>query len=260
MAHRPHAVLRLGHMPTPRPAVPSRRPRGIDESGTRACALRTIRRTPGKCVSNNGAADNHAAEQRQFLVAQDAGSTFGLDTELTADETYRLHIAVQHASRREVLMPFHRRAAELFVETMSAQERRGSGDVFDRASPRYVVWEEGMQPPNPLGQQEDWVDDLWFREERDGDAAAQVTTAAGEGDEPTTAHMYGEQAGDLGELLESDSEDAVVDGGQAEHESAQPTGLGSSAGEPIEIDEGEDGERVERGIPRDRRWENPRHW
>ncbi len=117
-----------------------------------------------------------------------------------------------------------------------------------------------MQPPNPLGQQEDWVDDLWFREERDGDAAAQVTTAAGEGDEPTTAHVYGEQAGISASLLESDSEDAVVDGGQAEHESAQPTGLGSSAGEPIEIDEGEDGERVERGIPRDRRWENPRHW
>ncbi len=80
-------------------------------------------------------------------------------------------------------------------------------------------------------------------EERDAEAA-QAAIAAGEGDEPTTAHVFGEQAGDLGELLESDSEDAVVDGEQAEHESAQPTRLGSSAGEPIEIDESEDGERV----------------
>ncbi len=71
-----------------------------------------------------------------------------------------------------------RPAAELFVEAMSAQERRGNGDVWDPASPRYVVWEEGRQPRNPLGQREGWVNTLWFREEEGVEEALAELAAA----------------------------------------------------------------------------------
>ncbi len=124
-------------------------------------------------------------------------------------------------------------------------------------SPRYVIWEEGRQPRNPLGQCESWVNDLWFREERDTkadavQAAAQAAISAGgrrwgNGLDMRTVH----NPAILGRSSNQIQKTRVVD-------QEQTTGPGSSAGEAIDIDAGD--ERVERGVPSDWGWQNLPRW
>lgn len=189
------------------------------------------------------------------MLAQDLGATFGLDTSLDAYELYHLHVAVLHASRRVVLAPYHDMAVRLYVEAQSAHERRGTGDPYDPASPRYVVWGEDNRPRNPLGQYEAWVDELRFAEE-DAGAAYGHLEGVPEG------NVYGAQEGDLGPVDDQGGAQNQGAGGALADEDDGGAGdaeAGSSAAQAIPVeDSDEEEERVERGVPRDSRGTEPR--
>ncbi|KJA18649.1 hypothetical protein HYPSUDRAFT_919509 [Hypholoma sublateritium FD-334 SS-4] len=195
-----------------------------------------------------------------FVLAQDLGATFGLDTSLDAYELYHLHVAVLHASRRQILAPYHDMAVQLYIETQSPNERRGTGDPYDPASPRYVIWSEANRPRNPLGQHEAWVDELRFSEE---DAGAVYGNLEG----APAGHAYGAQAGDLGPVVDEGGVQGGQPAGGAANQDVGAAGEGQAgvsvaqAIEVVDSDEAEDSdeeERVERGVPRDARDTGPR--